>query len=271
MTYNRQLTCIAFDIFCVDLVMGDIELFSSAIGVSRQLLWLASIGPLDTLIREWEAGVLVPRKQVRAFRGVSLLLVCPRGGGGEKKPDKAVWQSTERSQHKAGKLAALAAGLLTDCVFAPSVLDTDWQGVAGVWDKEGKSGSAEQQEALGGEAPFSHDNTELGGDALFLDSEVEPDNSSFFSSSQCFAAICLARFCRISFLAAISVVLLAMSLFLESECLSCAAYWSWRRTHFVFVKHESRIPGTSSWSLQEFESSSTLLWNNLKQVPGFCN
>lgn len=52
MAYNRQLTCIAFDIFCVDLVMGDIELFSSAIGVSRQLLWLASIRPLDTLIRD---------------------------------------------------------------------------------------------------------------------------------------------------------------------------------------------------------------------------
>jgi len=156
-------------------------------------------------------------------------------------------------------LAALAAGLLTDCVFAPSVLDIDWQGVVGVWDKGGKSGSAEQQEALGGEAPFSHDNTELGGDALFLDSEVEPDNSSFFSSSRCFAAICLARFCRISFLAAISVVLLVTSLFLESECLSCVVYWSCRRTHLVFVKHESRIPGTSSWSLQEFESSSTLL------------
>jgi hypothetical protein len=41
-----MLTCIALDIFCVDLVMGDIELFSSAIGVSKQLLWLASIGPL---------------------------------------------------------------------------------------------------------------------------------------------------------------------------------------------------------------------------------
>jgi len=249
MTYNRQLTCIAFDIFCVDLVMGDIELFSSAIGVSRQL-WLASIRPLDPLIRDWEAGVLVPRKQVRAFRGVvSLLLVCPRGGGGEKRPGKAVWQSTERSQHKAGKLAALATGLLTDCVFAPSVLGTDWQGVVGAWDKGGKSGSEEQQEALGGEASFSFDNSELAGDALFLDSEVEPDNSSFFSSSWCFAAICLARFCRISFLAAISVVLLATSLFLEFECLSCVVYWSWSRTQFVLVKHESRIPGTSSWSL----------------------
>jgi hypothetical protein len=102
-------------------------------------------------------------------------------------------------------------------VFAPSVLDTEWQGVVGVWDKEGKSGSAEQQEALGGETPFSHSNSELVADALFLDSGVKPDNSSFVSSSRCFAAIWLAKFCRISFLAVISVLLLATSLFLESE------------------------------------------------------
>jgi hypothetical protein len=68
-------------------------------------------------------------------------------------------------------------------MFVPSFLKTDWSGVDGVWDKEGKLGSAEQQEALGGDSPFSHDDSELEDDTLFLNSKVEPEKSLFFLSS----------------------------------------------------------------------------------------
>jgi hypothetical protein len=67
-------------------------------------------------------------------------------------------------------------------MFVPSFLGTDWQGVVGVWDEEGGSVSAEQQEAFGGEMLFSH-NSEPVADTLFLDSKMEPDNSSFALSS----------------------------------------------------------------------------------------
>jgi hypothetical protein len=65
----------------------------------------------------------------------------------------------------------------------PSFLNTDWQGVVGVWDKEGKLGSAEQQGALRGDGPFSHDDSKLEDDTLFLSSKAEPENSLFFLSS----------------------------------------------------------------------------------------
>jgi hypothetical protein len=68
-------------------------------------------------------------------------------------------------------------------MFVPLFSGNDWQGVDGLKDEEGRLRSAEQQEALGGEMPFSHDDSELVVDTLFLESKMEPENSSFSLSS----------------------------------------------------------------------------------------
>jgi hypothetical protein len=107
---------------------------------------------------------------------------------------------------------------------------------------------------------------------------VEPEKSLFFLSSWWwFAAIWLARFCKICCLVVVSVLLGAISLSLEeSERYSgfelfSILHWSWRTTRSVLLKGDLHILDISPLSPHDSKSSSMLFWNNLVQVSGFCN